>query len=178
MFSFFRKKPAGIKTDDNVYITEEARLAALLQMWQTAPETAFIFWFDQSLEKAAEYFNQHQAATVVLLTAREAARRHGSGPVVFAEHYPISAKEENLWQELNLPHITVYSCLEEPLFQRFGGERIISLIKKLGMEETEAISHPMISQSIRNAQQKIAKQVSFEQTASSQEDWFKKNLPA
>ena len=178
MFSIFRKKPAGPKTDDKVLMSEQARLATLFKVWQNTPDTVFIFWFDESLERAAAYFNQHQAIAPVLLTAREAAHRHGSGPVVFGEHYPVRAKEEELWQNLNLENVTIYSSLEEPLFQRFGGERIITLMKQLGMEENETISHTMISQSIRNAQEKIAKQVSFEQTAGSQEDWFKKNLPA
>jgi preprotein translocase subunit SecA len=48
----------------------------------------------------------------------------------------------------------------------------------MGLKENEAIEHPMVSRALKNAQQKLEKQVLNEHTASSQEEWFRRNIPA
>jgi preprotein translocase subunit SecA len=50
------------------------------------------------------------------------------------------------------------------------------MMESLGMKEDEAIEHPMITQSIANAQEKIEAKVSFEQSARSQAEWMDRNL--
>jgi hypothetical protein len=53
--------------------------------------------------------------------------------------------------------------MDEPLFKQFGSEKMIGLIKLLGMKESEAIEHPLqVSKSIAKAQDKIATQVLIE----------------
>jgi preprotein translocase subunit SecA len=48
-----------------------------------------------------------------------------------------------------------YLSLEDDLLRIFGGERITSVMDKLGMEEGEPIEHNMISRAIENAQAKV-----------------------
>jgi len=48
-----------------------------------------------------------------------------------------------------------YLSLEDDLLRIFGGERITSIMEKLGMEEGEPIEHNMISRAIENAQAKV-----------------------
>ena len=51
-----------------------------------------------------------------------------------------------------------------------------AIMKQMGIQEDELIEHPLISKSIRNAQDKIAQQVNLEQSAQSQKEWIKKNI--
>ncbi len=48
-----------------------------------------------------------------------------------------------------------YLALEDDLMRIFGGERIQSIMEKLGMEEGEPIEHGLISRAIENAQSKV-----------------------
>ncbi|MBW2601922.1 MAG: SEC-C domain-containing protein, partial [Deltaproteobacteria bacterium] len=51
-----------------------------------------------------------------------------------------------------------YLSLEDDLLRIFGGERISSIMERLGMEEGEPIEHRMISRAIENAQRKVEAQ--------------------
>ncbi len=48
-----------------------------------------------------------------------------------------------------------YLSLEDDLLRIFGGERIKSLMDKLGMKEGEPIEHPLVSKAIENAQKRV-----------------------
>ncbi len=48
-----------------------------------------------------------------------------------------------------------YMSLEDDLLRIFGGERMSSIMERLGMEEGEPIEHRMISKAIENAQRKV-----------------------
>ena len=48
-----------------------------------------------------------------------------------------------------------YLSLEDDLLRIFGGERIVSLMNRIGMEEGEPIEHSLISNAIERAQKKI-----------------------
>jgi preprotein translocase subunit SecA len=48
-----------------------------------------------------------------------------------------------------------YLSLEDDLLRIFGGDRITSVMEKLGMEEGEPIEHNLISRAIENAQAKV-----------------------
>lgn len=51
-----------------------------------------------------------------------------------------------------------FISMEDDLMRIFGGERLESLLQKLGMKEDEAIFHPMMSARIEKAQQKVEAQ--------------------
>ncbi|WP_353572635.1 preprotein translocase subunit SecA [Candidatus Albibeggiatoa sp. nov. BB20] len=48
-----------------------------------------------------------------------------------------------------------YLSLEDNLMRIFGSERVAGLMKKLGMEQGEAIEHPWVTKAIENAQRKV-----------------------
>ena len=48
-----------------------------------------------------------------------------------------------------------YLSLEDNLMRIFASERVASLMKRLGMEEGEAIEHNLVSRAIENAQRKV-----------------------
>lgn len=51
-----------------------------------------------------------------------------------------------------------YLALEDDLLRIFGGERISSIMTRLGMQEGEPIEHRFVSKAIENAQQKVEAQ--------------------
>ena len=177
MFGLFKKKEPEVKVIDKIIISEEAKLQAMFNYWSSNRNVQFIFWFDDTLQKAETFFAAQTTEPIVLLTAREASTHLLTDKIaVFAEHYPLHSKEEALYKKLNLEKAEVFSSLNEPLFKMFGADKIIQLMKQLGIKEDEVIEHTMISKSIRNAQDKIEKKVLLEQTAHSQQDWLIKNL--
>ena len=48
-----------------------------------------------------------------------------------------------------------FLCLEDDLLRIFGAEKLDDWLKKLGLEEGEAITHPWINRAIEKAQQKV-----------------------
>ena len=179
MFALFRKKVGEPSITDKVTISEIAKLKAMHLYWESDRNSAFIFWFDESLRKAESYFAGQPTAPVTLLNYKEANSYSLSGKnPVFAEHYPLRRKEEELFKKLNVKSIIIFSSLEEPLLKHFGGEKIINIMKQLGIKENEVIEHRMISKAILHAQNKIEKKVLIDQFANAQDDWFKKNFSA
>jgi len=158
-------------------MSEAAKLNAIYETWKKNPDTIFIFWFDESLDKANALFQNESNTGSTFMTAREASAAHLSGKtVVFAEHYPLLEKETALFEKLHLTEVSVWSGLDEPLFKRFGADKVIGMMKALGMKEQDAVEHNMITKSIHNAQEKIAAKVTIDQSARSQEEWMMKTL--
>lgn len=177
MFGFFKKKEAQVKVIDKVMISMEGKLHAMYSYWTKNKNIQFIFWFDETLRRAEAFFATQTNEPIVLLTARESSTHLLAGKIaVFGEHYPIHSKEEALYKKLNLEKVEVFSSLREPLFEKFGGDKIIHLMLQLGMKEDEVIEHTMISNAIRKAQDKIEQKLLLEQTAHSQEEWLIKNV--
>jgi hypothetical protein len=178
MFSFFKKNNRAIKITDRIVTSATWKYTALLAEWNRNKNSVFVFWFDESLREAETFFTSIANESLPLYTAREAGTSHISGKtVVFAEHYPLRSKEEELYATLKLNTVVVFSSLNEPLFKKFGGDKIIQLMQQLGMNEGEVTEHAMISKAIRHAQEKVEKKIIVEQSARSQQDWLEKNLP-
>lgn len=178
-FNFFGRKEKddrGSVFSDRIYMSTGAKMKACLTLANSGPATVFITWFSDSARKLKEYFKANGSAETNIIEAHHA---HSAlllnKTVVFAEHHPLHAKEKDLVANWEQKKFIVFSSLDEPLFARFGSEKIISLMKRLGMKEDEAIEHAIVSKSILNAQEKIAKAVMLEQSANSQADWMTKN---
>lgn len=177
MFNLFKRKQPAIKVIDKVYISLEAKHKGMFDQWNQDKNIVFIFWFEESLDLASQFFTELVSKPVRTLLAKEAASAQlVGGLAVFGEHHPLKSKEQELFRKLNLENPVVYSSLTEPLFKQFGSDKIIDLMKKLGMNEDESIEHTMISRSIANAQEKIEKKISVDLGARSQEGWLKNNF--
>jgi hypothetical protein len=178
MFNLFnRKKEAGTNVKDIIWISTEAKWKGLVELWKKNNDTVFIFWFDESLWQAEQSLAPHPTADMNFTAAREVHRHLTENrPVVFAEHFPLKKKEQELFKDLGLEEVKVLSALDEPLFKKFGSDKIIQMMKQLGMNETESIQHSMITNAIQNAQEKIEKKLTIEQTAHSQNEWIEKNV--
>jgi preprotein translocase subunit SecA len=58
-----------------------------------------------------------------------------------------------------------------------GGETVQALFRRMGMPANECISHHLVTNAIRRAQEEIESKVPRDVPTQSVEDWFKYNLP-
>jgi len=176
MFNFSKNKKTETKIKDIIWINSDAKWKGLEDLWRKDPNTVFVFWFDESLEEAKSKVSD---AKIEFASARE-VNHHliPTKPVIFAEHYPLQKKEQELFQQLQLKEVKVLSALDEPLFKKFGADKIIDMLKHMGMKENDPLENQLITNAIKNAQQKLEKQVIIEHSAPSQRSWLEKNLPS
>jgi hypothetical protein len=187
MFSFFKKKENHKRHSDCVYINRQTADYALKQHYDNLTagnRTVFVLCF---FENTAERLSN----TISNIAFAEKATRdiglrmkikNAQNPFfLFAEHHPHLTTEQTVINEIDLIcegnnlEINFFTSLDEPMMAPFNADNIIGLMKKLGMDEKEAISHNMVSKSIKNIQAKIAKRVSTSIQCKSQEEWMKLN---
>lgn len=178
MFNLFKKKDgASVKLTDKIWMSETAKWNGIVEEWKKNNSLIIICWFDHTLQQLQTVFSRVTTEPVNLQTARETHAAHLQGkPVVFAEHYPVASREQEVFHRLALTEVTIHSALDEPLFDHFGGAKIIGMMKQLGLKEDQVTEHKLISGSIRNAQEKIAKKLTVEHLANSQKEWMERNL--
>ncbi len=180
LFNLFGKKDGGAESHvlvDRAYVSTAAKMQACAKLANAEPNHLFICWFADTAAQFKAFFMQ-EGLDESLIT--ETHHLHASKLLnkipVFVEHYPLHTKELDLIKNWQTEKIIVFSALDEPLFKHFGSDKIIPLIKMLGMKEDEAIEHKMVTKSIINGQEKIAQIITVEQSASSQEEWMRKNV--
>jgi hypothetical protein len=175
MFNFFGKNRVAVI--DKIWLAEANKWQACVEKVKQEKDIIIAVWFDETFDKIRNLFLDAGLPKGNISAARELARNYiQNNALIFAEHYPLHLKEQELYEKLGLTKVTIYSSLDEPLFTHFGGDKISNLAKQLGLKEDEAIEHALITSSIKNAQEKINSKVSFDQSAYSQTDWFRKNL--
>lgn len=178
MFSFFGKKKSGKKINDIVWASEEYKFKGLVEEWEKSQNFIIVCWFEDTVKKLESFFQTKNIENVPIYTVREIHNALIKDKLVFfAEHYPLRKKEEELFEQLAVEKITIYSALNEPLFLHFGGEKILQLMKQLGMKEEEPIKNDLITKAIVRAQEKIEGKVDFEISCRSQKEWLERNLP-
>lgn len=177
MFNLFGKKVNTVNVIDIVWPSREAKWKGIVDQWKKDRSPVIICWFDATLHDLQSLFNRETSLETSIYTVSQVRSVQLKGkPVIFAEHYPLKKKEQDLFQQWSLPEVIIHSALDEPLFLHFGSEKIIQLMKQLGMKEDEPIKHTMISKAITSAQEKIEKKVTAELLCSSQQEWLEKNL--
>jgi hypothetical protein len=175
MFGWFSnksKKPAR-KYRDLVWISSEAKWEALPQILKEKQPFFVYGWFPATIEKAQKVMTAAGFRMPVQHTSDFNEIAVANATVILLEHHPLSEHEEQILSTGNSKETLVLSALDEPLFTYFGGERIISLMQKMGMRTSETVEHKMISASILRAQEKISKKVTSDFSARSQEEWFR-----
>jgi hypothetical protein len=101
---------------------------------------------------------------------------------LFVEHYPLLRIERSLLdllESVSKTHpqrVRFFAGLDDPLFDIFGADSLRRVMKTLGMNEDEKISHPMINKSIRTAMTKIDGKVQSPLPADSYAEWFERNF--
>ena len=176
MFSLFKKKPLKVRVIDHVFASVDAKNKSVLRRLRLHPETMVVAWFNDSLHGLNEMLLRNGIRANAYLAREFSGRISGRQPVIFYEHFPLSKKEQLLFERIGLTEAECYSALDEPLFSRFGGKKIQGLLAKMGMDPDEMIQHPLVSSSIRRAQERVQKRVNIDVSGFSQRDWLRKNL--
>ena len=176
MFGLFGKKEKGIATNDQVWLSQKAKLQAAQKMIEANSSCLLVFWFEYSLNEFLVLSHVSSESTQVVLAESLSQESIAGKLIIFGEHHPLRKKEQVLFQKLQLNQVPVLVSLEEPFIHYFGGERTIELMRKMGVQENEVIAHAMITRSIENAQRKIEEEVLAERKASSAKEWFQLNL--
>ena len=162
---------------DRAYMSTIAKMEACANLAKADEGLLFIAWFSDTAKQFRKYFVENNISETRVVEARQLhTPQLMSHKPVFVEHYPMHSKEEELVKNWEHKNILVYSAMDEPLFKHFGSEKIIPMMKMMGMKENEVIEHNMVSKSIIKGQQKIEEQVSLELSASSQGEWMERNL--
>lgn len=101
--------------------------------------------------------------------------------IIVAGHYPLRSRDEQLIKATTTisceAQLSFHLSLDDPLLINFGVTSVQDLGKRLGIDEEVFLSNPLITRAIRQAQEKIEKEVPRDLPAWSIEDWFKHNLP-
>lgn len=178
LFSFFNKKEKlpGAKVKDIIWMQGDGKKQGCLNLLQQHPQAALIAWFPETQQHWQVFLKQQQMPQTVLLVCSTNALQLSGKTIIMLEHYPLADKEVVFLGSLHQQEILVLSAMDEPLFTKFGGDRIIDLMQKMGMKEDEAIEHKIVSKSLYNARHKLEQKVTIEQTATSMQEWFDKNI--
>lgn len=178
LFNLFGgKKEDGTPFTDRVYMSSNAKNGAILKLAKDNSNTVFVGWFSQTISSAKKLFQENLLDEGRIIDYRHFHSGTVAGKeIVFLEHYPLPEKEKQFIANLQQQKFIVFSAMDEPIFLHFGSEKMAPMLKMLGLKEEEAIEHNYVSQSITRGQNRIAEQVTLEQSADSQEEWMRKNL--
>ncbi|REJ71848.1 MAG: hypothetical protein DWQ34_09405 [Planctomycetota bacterium] len=69
-----------------------------------------------------------------------------------------------------------FVSLEDPLLAQFAGPAVQDILRKLGMQEDEAIQSGMVSRRVRRAQARMSSRITSWAPADSAEEWIAKNV--
>ena len=121
----------------------------------------------------ASYFQPQYSATLD-------KPAQGSLRVLIAEHHPMRSKDRAVLESLDglrcRTRVVFHIALTDALLSHFGGEKLQTLLERLGHEEETYLSHTLIGNAIRNAQEKVDRRVHNEIKARSASEWVKYNL--
>lgn len=187
---FGKKEPVGETPDAIVYMRREFLDHYFIELVNSG-SAMFITFFPSTHKRLTDLIaDENLKSRIVLFTGSakslefESIKRFIEIPnrrIAIAERYPLRGKETALLELLRNNGITVpinaFCALNDMIILRFGGEKTMSLMQRMGVSESESIHHPMISSSIQRAQEKTLNKVTYEQQAKSPEEWYRLNLP-
>lgn len=176
MFGFSKKSYGGIKVIDKVWLSQQAKFKACADMLSINPSCLFIAWFEQTANDLANSPGIPAGQSNVLLVENISTPPSVNGMIVFVEHHPLASEEQKLFASLQLSEVPVLSSLDEPFFEKFGASGTVDLMRRLGMKEDEVLGHDMITKSIRNAQESLARKAKRNLKARSQREWIELNV--
>jgi hypothetical protein len=112
--------------------------------------------------------------------ARTALAESAAIDLIVAEHHPLASEDAQLVRFAEaLPcrsRIVYHVSLEDPLMQRFGGDRVRALMDRMGETEDEPIVHALVSRSLQKAQARIEAECTGHHDADSAGQWLERNL--
>jgi|ERR1700741_75032 len=185
---FGKKKP--FKVHNKVWMLEETKNKMLAeQLKNSSTKTLLVSFFDETYKRMETLVAD--LPQVKLMKASDIVQRRKDTDLkiwfsqtdkelLFAEHYPLLREEEEVLQylaELSGAEVNAqfYISLEDPLIIRFSGDKIKSMMERMGMAAEENLQHTMIDNSIQRAQEKLQEKIPRAIKTNSAAEWFKVN---
>src|SRR6187549_3690352 len=106
MFSLF-KKSDGVKIIDKVWMSKQAKWKACSQMLVLNPSSLFVAWFEETAQELNNYLGLSSDKKTLMLASNLTADVLQDRMVMFVEHYPLPAVEQDLFIKLNLRDVPV-----------------------------------------------------------------------
>lgn len=168
--NLFKSKTPAYTIHNIIWKTALAKQAALLHK-SMGDETLMLFYFNEDTKKNIQnIFTEHQIEfsnellsnnKIILHHAKDVASAIAhlkDRRIIFVEH-DLSFKKEKevldtLHQRLGFASFQFYNSLDDILFAELNAGGIKAILDKLGLEDSESISHNMIDNSIIKYQQK------------------------
>lgn len=191
MFGLFKKSSNAPQAHYKFFISEVEKYRFLATRMLEASDDKFVllYHFENTRSEMERLLNaakvsfdtdRNSGARILVLDAAEFldSEIYGTPEIFVIEIYPLSARDSRIVQiALDKDYqLTFYASVDSAFFQLFGGERMLDLMQRMGMEPGEVIEHKFIDSAIIKAQDKIAKNLSVEQPVrDSLEEWMKVN---
>ncbi len=189
MFGLFKSKPPKKQIDYLVYRTEVAKYKMMVddikQKFTSAGVVVVVCFFKDTYDELERLFEasgvnkgDHDTTFSLFMFDQTEWKRLGDDyDLVLAEIHPLSSSMQVVLDSYTgNTSLSCYVSLDNAFFNLFGGDRLITLLDSLGIEEYEMISHTMVNKSIDNAQKKIEAKVEFPKTTNSLDEWMKVNV--
>lgn len=182
MFGLFSRKPKLPEVKFKVYKTEVAKYKSLTEYVRDngGREMLLGCFFDDTQEELLKLMMASKSSVNFTNFSSDEYINYENRytELIIAELHPLKSRFYNVVNHFEkCQSIVCYTSLDNPFFERMGGGRLTNLMEKLGMDEYEEISHPMVTKSIIKAQEKIESKIEVEQRAKTFEEWVKINLP-
>lgn len=191
MFGLFKKKDRSPQAQYKFFVSEVEKYRHFAKEMLSADQGNFVllYHFENTASEMARLLEAAQVAfatdrnthaSVWVLDSEEfiTSEIHGTPTVIVTEIYPLAERDQQIIQkaaEKSLP-VAFYASLDSAFFKMFAGERLLSLMEKLGVAPGEVLEHRMISSSVQRAQKKVAQQIGIEQrNKESIEAWISQN---
>ena len=193
-FIFGSKRQSSVHvSDDRIWMTQNAKISGIKQQIRQKSDSAAILLvahFEETLQQLRSITAGDNAEKPVQLilaediksdTARLNPEANSVIDLIVAERHPLKSADAAL---LLIAEGTPCRCrvayhlsLEDPLFKLFLSGSLKNLLEQLGMKEEEPIESPMVSRSVKKAQQRVEKQAFGNSRAKSAAEWLELNMP-
>ncbi|HRE63957.1 MAG TPA: hypothetical protein PKU77_09220 [Ferruginibacter sp.] len=178
MFGLFKSKEKKVSITDLIWMTDAAKKAGLIELLQQKPNAVVCGWFADTVNDMKVFLQQKLPHKRILLTRDLHGSITNGNEIIFIEHYPLYTKEQTIFQSINATEITVISSFDDPLFSIIGSANLPDMMRRMGVQESESLSHKLISNSIAKAQQKLEKEINYIVPTDSAKEWYRINKPA
>ena len=195
MFKLFKSKPKVVPVTHHVYLSQtelyRQLIGKVIKSSEASNRLMLVYHFNETgvairklLEAAQVSFGAWTDpigtdSNVLLIESkklRQFSKIDDFSTILFSEIHPIGGVDVEFNELLKaknvVAEIVFYVSMDSPILSRFGAEKIIDMMNRLGMKENEKIEHKMIDTSILRAQERLKELIVHEKEAESIQEWM------
>ena len=174
---FFSKKNKKADISFFVYFTKLVKYRELLNsILKSSQQIKLLYYFEQTKQELEDILLAAKFTEFKIFNAREYTN---SAPetLILVEVHPLASVTDQLLSSVHFEtEIQCFIGMDEVLMKLFGSEKIVGLMKTMGMKPDEAISHSMVTKSIQRAQLKLDQKLRYaKDVKESPEQWAIEN---